>query len=372
MIQTTMISFEGVREPGTGSATYTNQLIAALAACDYIDVSKHIVLSSQANSIIKKSKAFLCALGRSLPYEWTMMGGVENEAQLRALSRANLLLINGFHASYFMMRPDTWAPYIYIMHDRHELLMRATIKGHAWTRRLLLNAIKEQEHCRMREMTILQKAAGIIAVSHSDYNYAIEVGASHAVWSPPAFDSTQIIPRDNSSRDRRSINIGMLGNTYFYPNFEGMSAVIASVWPHRANSRLNLVIAGRGTEIFSDDSRNITGLGYLPELSSFWDEIDILLVPNLNASGIGVKLCEAIARNVPVLTTRQGARGLPDNILNTLNCVDNVKNMCEFLSWDWLSRARRRNHDEFVRAPFLLPHMQKQITSMITQATASA
>ncbi len=368
MIQATMVSFDGVKEPGTGSAAYSGQLTGALTACPGVTLTQDIVLSSQTASVVKKAEAFLRAACRGLPYEWSMMIGAANEARLAPVAWASLLVVNGFNTSYFLDYPGTWPPYIYIMHDRHELQIRAVIKGHAWPQRFLLNAIGEHRRCRTREAALLQKAAAVITVSYSDYAYALRAGVRHAVWIPPSFDPTLITPRENSSHTSPEINIGMLGNTSFFPNLEGMRAVIADAWPHQVDKRLNLVLAGKGTDIFSDASRNIRGLGYLPELSSFWDSIDILLVPNLNASGIGVKLCEAVARNVPVLTTRQGARGLPDDILRTLDCVDDITSMGKLLSWDWLSSARHRNYVESTRAPFLLPYMQQQLCAMLTRA----
>jgi glycosyltransferase involved in cell wall biosynthesis len=88
---------------------------------------------------------------------------------------------------------------------------------------------------------------------------------------------------------------------------------VTTLWP-RVRSRAagsSLRLAGRGIDALGLESRDgIQIVGEVEEAAAFIADLSVLLYPVTRGSGMKVKVLEALACGVPVVTTPQGAEGV--------------------------------------------------------------
>lgn len=112
---------------------------------------------------------------------------------------------------------------------------------------------------------------------------------------------------------------GLLGTAAWPPTARAFDALVHDVWPRVAQAvpEAGLVLAGRGSDrvVLRDRGRS-TSITVLGEVGSAIDTIrswSVLVYPVARGSGMKVKVLEALALGVPVVTTVDGAEGVPAN-----------------------------------------------------------
>jgi glycosyltransferase involved in cell wall biosynthesis len=101
---------------------------------------------------------------------------------------------------------------------------------------------------------------------------------------------------------------GLIGTASWPPTAAAIHALREDIWPRvlREARDADLRIAGRGTE----------QLGFEGEVDSardFFERLSLLLFPLPRGSGMKVKVLEALASGVPVVTTPAGAEGIAES-----------------------------------------------------------
>ncbi|MBE9039586.1 glycosyltransferase family 4 protein [Oscillatoriales cyanobacterium LEGE 11467] len=101
----------------------------------------------------------------------------------------------------------------------------------------------------------------------------------------------------------------------YQPNLTGLQFFISSILPALVaqNSKIKLAIVGtvcQSIKIESSLEKNIDLLGYVPQLSDVYLQSKLVICPLLDGSGTKVKLQEAMAYSIPIVTTTTGASGL--------------------------------------------------------------
>jgi glycosyltransferase involved in cell wall biosynthesis len=113
-----------------------------------------------------------------------------------------------------------------------------------------------------------------------------------------------------------------VGNLTWHPNVQGLDWFLTEVWPllRRRLPGVALTIAGSGLATGGDGrplfpSRwQVPGaevVGFVPDLLPLYRRSLVMIVPILSGSGIRIKLLEALRAGMPVVSTPQGAAGLP-------------------------------------------------------------
>ena len=175
------------------------------------------------------------------------------------------------------------------------------------------------EAVRESEQMALQRASVVIASALEDSDRLAELGATKTIVVPngivgatrrstaeKAEAHTRFLADHSGVDPRRPIAVFMGSN--HPPNREAAAIVVALALDL---PDIEFVIAG-SVDVDSDIPNNMTVVGAFPETAHrrMLAMADVALNPMLAGSGTNLKLIEAMAVGVPVLSTAIGARGL--------------------------------------------------------------
>ena len=99
------------------------------------------------------------------------------------------------------------------------------------------------------------------------------------------------------------------------PNLNAMNFFLRDIFPHIVKQKPDVILALVGSinqviQIPSQLAKNIIHLGYVEDLSGVYLQTKINICPLLKGAGTKVKLQEALAYGLPIVTTQVGASGL--------------------------------------------------------------
>lgn len=143
--------------------------------------------------------------------------------------------------------------------------------------------------------------------------------------------------------------LGFIGGYDWPPNREAVNWLFEGAWEtvvERTENSLRLVLAGRSPDPDWKEFENVTVMGYIGNSETFFSKVDVLLVPLRMGSGTRIKILEAAARGVPVITTIKGCEGLSlPGLVRVDSRSDYVGELVRALGApDELDENRRRAH----------------------------
>jgi glycosyltransferase involved in cell wall biosynthesis len=106
---------------------------------------------------------------------------------------------------------------------------------------------------------------------------------------------------------------GMIGTAWWPPTRSAIDRLLGTLWPLvRAGAPASsLRLAGRGlADLELGSQAGVEILGEVDEAATFLAGLSVLLYPVSRGSGMKVKVLEALACGVPVVTTPEGAEGI--------------------------------------------------------------
>lgn len=131
---------------------------------------------------------------------------------------------------------------------------------------------------------------------------------------PIAVDTQQICP---VPREGNSLNILTMGTLYYPPNADGIRWFLHEVFPLvRQNiPNVTLTIVGKSpprdfVSLAEDPQSGVTVTGFVEDLDPYFAKSSLMVIPVRAGGGMRVRILEAFARAMPVVTTTIGLEGI--------------------------------------------------------------
>lgn len=158
------------------------------------------------------------------------------------------------------------------------------------------------------EIETFKKIDGIIAISDDDRDsiLALDIDAN-VITIPVAISDIQ------NHNNYSNTSVFHLGAMDWQPNIEAVERLIKI---HEEailkQNSFDLYIAGKNASSFKipPSSKDIRNLGFIENLSDFTKSAGILVSPIISGSGVRIKILEMMAKGIPVITTKTGAKGI--------------------------------------------------------------
>jgi len=152
----------------------------------------------------------------------------------------------------------------------------------------------------------------IIAVSNEDATYYRRFLNSERVVIVPNFIDLSAYPP--SPHRHREIAVCMTGSMNYRPNSDAALFFFRDIWPQIKsrvpNGRLYIVGKNPPAEVRALASDDVIVTGYVPSVIPYLQKCRVAVVPLRSGGGTRLKILEAMACELPVVSTSVGCRGL--------------------------------------------------------------
>lgn len=214
------------------------------------------------------------------------------------------------------------------------ILRSHNIEHHLWEQK----AQKENNFIKKKYLQILAKqlknfelssfsiADGIISISSSDSNFIQQSGIKTKLITVP------VGIKKKEYKENISNSIYHIGAMDWQPNVEGLNWFLENVWPLVLNKKpfAELHLAGRNMpkEKYSN-YKNVITYGEVENSEEFAADKGIMIIPVHQASGIRIKLAEAMMMGKAIVSTSIGASGIENLSNNEILIADNAFDFAE-------------------------------------------
>jgi len=163
------------------------------------------------------------------------------------------------------------------------------------------------------ERRLCGQARWLLVNSHEVANPLTRMAPhAHVAVAPLPLDPASYTPRASLEAPVA----GLIGTAVWPPTANAVERLLTCVWPRVLERRpdARLVLAGFGMEYETfahlPDLPGVEWRGTVPSATDFLRELSVLLYPLGRGSGAKIKVLEALALGVPVVTTPDGAEGI--------------------------------------------------------------
>lgn len=171
------------------------------------------------------------------------------------------------------------------------------------------------------EVHYLNKAAGVVVFTKEDETLLQDKGVKVPLHVSNPFFLTETTAR--IYHPQLPPNLVFIGGEGHHPNKEGLVWFLDNVFPQLPSALQQTTIAVTGD--WSDTFKNqyasfpLKFLGFVPSLDDVLKN-GVLIAPIRIGSGVRIKICTAMSKGVPVVSTRLGASGI-DGLINEENIM---------------------------------------------------
>jgi glycosyltransferase involved in cell wall biosynthesis len=201
------------------------------------------------------------------------------------------------------------------------IISRMLERESVWLRPLLKS---ELHRIRKYEGNVVCDFDHTLAVSEIDRIDLVEAArvsnsdqelSSTSISVIPISVDTQVLTPISRVPDTKQILT--LGTLHYQPNADGIRWFLQFVFPliQQECPDVRLIIVGKNPpkdflEQARDEPESILVTGYVEDLTPYYENSAIMVVPLLIGSGMRVRILEALARGIPLITTSIGLEGI--------------------------------------------------------------
>jgi glycosyltransferase involved in cell wall biosynthesis len=210
------------------------------------------------------------------------------------------------------LRRATRAPIVLRSYNvEHEIWDRLASGERSLARRLLLSHLARR--LRSFEVAARDEPDAIVPVTAEDAETYRRIGTTVPIHVAPVGLETTLVPDRSGEGERRTLVF--LGALDWRPNLEGVRWFLERVWPavRKVVPEAQLVVGGSNPPAGLErtcSGEGVTFAGRVPDAHAFFASGAAMVVPLLSGGGMRVKILEAMALGVPVVSTRLGATGI--------------------------------------------------------------
>jgi glycosyltransferase involved in cell wall biosynthesis len=211
---------------------------------------------------------------------------------------------------------------IFDAHNAVWTIMERMRQNSAWFLHPILGL--EARRIKRYEGRIVREFDHTLAVTEIDHSALLQAAASKSDGFGPALPDIPVIPiavntgaLQSICRVSGSVNIVTLGTLHYPPNADGIRWFMQEVFPlvREQIPEATLTVVGKNPpkdflERASQEPRSIRVTGYVPDLTPYLEQAAIMVVPVRAGGGMRVRILEAFARAIPVITTTVGLEGI--------------------------------------------------------------
>jgi glycosyltransferase involved in cell wall biosynthesis len=156
-----------------------------------------------------------------------------------------------------------------------------------------------------------------LCVTPEDHALYRNMGGKNLVTVPLGMDLERIRPDWSPGPGHRFLFVGSFNHR---PNRLAAEFLVETMWPAVAQALpdSSLILAGRGSRAFLRQrggevkwtDLGVQALGFVDDLTGLFRECHLFVAPLPEGGGIKIKILEAMARGIPVVTTPVGAEGI--------------------------------------------------------------
>lgn len=171
---------------------------------------------------------------------------------------------------------------------------------------------------RAVECAVLRRFAHIIAMSAHDAALITGINPAATVSViPNGVDCTVFRPTQATRQATCAPRLLFAGGLAHYPNLDAARYVTAEIWPRvrAAFPAATLIITG-STQGVDTAALRVPGVeltGFVPDISHMYATSDVVICPYRIGGGTRLKILEALASGVPLVSTAIGAEGIALN-----------------------------------------------------------
>jgi polysaccharide biosynthesis protein PslH len=175
-------------------------------------------------------------------------------------------------------------------------------------------AAVEWRRVRAYERDACRRSRLVLVVSEVDRAVLAGLAGSSVPFAtvPIAVDGSGVAPIHELSAEPRVL---FLGGLHWPPNADALVTFLRDIWPRVRTARpdATLTTVGRDDHPAAALCRTapaVTVAGWVPDIDPFVRQSRVLVVPMRAGSGMRVKILEAMARGLPVVSTTVGCEGI--------------------------------------------------------------
>lgn len=176
----------------------------------------------------------------------------------------------------------------------------------------------------------------VVAISEVDASY-IKQRTAAAVTSAPMGIDPEKVATEPSWRTEDLERCCFVASLDWQPNQEAVRWLHAEIWPaiRQKSPQSHCVVAGKNapTTFAALAGNGLEMHGFVADASQTMRNNPLFLVPIRSGSGIRIKILEALALGLPVVSTRVGAEGLPLTHRNELWLADTAEAFAEAVTF---------------------------------------